>query len=89
MKLSVRQITLVGILGAMTVALGFMPVGGFIPVPTPAGSATTMHIPTILAGVFEGPVAGGIVGAIFGGFSFWRAQTPVSYTHLDVYKRQP
>ena len=78
MKLSVRQITLVGILGAMTVALGFMPVGGFIPVPTPAGSATTMHIPTILAGVFEGPVAGGIVGAIFGGFSFWRAQTQVN-----------
>ncbi|MGI6627102.1 MAG: ECF transporter S component [Bacillota bacterium] len=75
MRLSVRQITLVGILGAMTVALGFMPVGGFIPVPTPAGSATTMHIPTILAGIFEGPVAGGIVGAIFGGFSFWRAQT--------------
>lgn len=75
MKLSTRQITLVGILGAMTVALGLLPVGGFIPVPTPAGSATTMHIPTILAGIFEGPVAGAIVGAIFGGFSFWRAQT--------------
>lgn len=75
MKLSTRQITLVGILGALTVALGFLPIGGFIPVPTPAGSATTMHIPTILAGIFEGPVAGAIVGAIFGGFSFWRAQT--------------
>jgi len=75
MKMSTRQITLVGILGAITIALGFMPVGGFIPVPTPAGSATTMHIPAILAGIFEGPVAGGIVGGIFGGFSFWRAQT--------------
>ncbi|HOP71215.1 MAG: ECF transporter S component [Bacillota bacterium] len=75
MKLSTRKITSIGLLGALTVALGFMPVGGFIPVPTPAGSATTMHIPTILAGVLEGPVAGAIVGAIFGGFSFWRAQT--------------
>lgn len=75
MKMSTRQITLVGLLGAITIALGFMPVGGFIPVPTPAGSATTMHIPAILAGIFEGPVAGGIVGAIFGGFSFYRAQT--------------
>ncbi|HHT84641.1 MAG: ECF transporter S component [Bacillota bacterium] len=75
LKLSTRKITLVGLLGAMTVALGFMPVGGFIPVPTPAGSATTMHIPTILAGVLEGPVAGALVGAIFGGFSLWRAQT--------------
>ena len=35
-KMSTRQITLVGILGAITIALGFMPVGGFIPVPTPA-----------------------------------------------------
>lgn len=77
-KMSTRQITLVGILGAITIALGFMPVGGFIPVPTPAGSATTMHIPAILAGIFEGPVAGGIVGAIFGAFSFWRAQTDVN-----------
>jgi len=75
LKLSTRKITTVGLLGALTVALGFMPVGGFIPVPTPAGSATTMHIPTILAGVFGGPAAGAIVGAIFGGFSFWRAQT--------------
>ncbi len=75
MKLSTRQIALVGMLGAITVALGLMPVGGFIPVPTPAGSATTMHLPTILAGIVEGPVSGGMVGAIFGAFSFWRAQT--------------
>jgi uncharacterized membrane protein len=75
LKLSTRKITVVGLLGALTVALGFMPVGGFIPVPTPAGSATTMHIPTILAGILEGPGAGALVGGIFGAFSFWRAQT--------------
>ncbi len=74
-KLSTRQIAVVGMLGAITVALGLAPVGGFIPVPTPAGSATTMHLPTILAGIVEGPFSGGAVGAIFGAFSLWHAQT--------------
>lgn len=71
---SPRQIAVAGLLGALTIAMGLLPVGGFIPVPTPAGSATTMHIPTILAGIIEGPVVGAIVGFIFGAFSFWRAQ---------------
>ncbi len=74
MRLRTRQIVTVGLLGGLTVALGLAPVGGFIPVPTPAGSATTMHLPTILAGVLEGPLAGAMVGFIFGAFSFWRAQ---------------
>jgi uncharacterized membrane protein len=34
-----------------------------------------MHIPTILAGILEGPYVGGMVGFIFGLFSFWRAQS--------------
>lgn len=74
-RFSTRQIALIGLFGSITVALGLLPVGGFIPVPTPAGSATTMHIPAILAGISQGPVAGAIVGAIFGLFSFWRALT--------------
>ncbi len=74
-NLSTRQIVVAGLLGALTVVLGLSPVGGFIPVPTPAGSVTTMHIPTILAGILEGPVVGALVGFIFGLFSFWRAQT--------------
>ncbi len=74
MHLNVRRIAVVGLLGSLTVALGLAPVGGFIPVPTPAGSATTMHLPAILAGVLEGPLAGAGVGFIFGAFSFWRAQ---------------
>jgi len=77
-KFSTRQITIAGVLGSVTIALGLLPVGGFIPVPTPAGAATTMHIPTILAGILEGPVIGGIVGAIFGAFSFWKAQAEVN-----------
>lgn len=76
MRFSTRQIAFAGVLGAITVALGLMPIGGFILVP--GISVTTMHIPTILAGIFEGPVIGGIVGGIFGAFSFWRAQTAVN-----------
>ena len=76
MKLSTRQTAFAGVLGAITVALGIMPVGGFITVP--GLSVTTMHIPTILAGIFEGPVIGGIVGGIFGAFSFWRAFSAVN-----------
>jgi uncharacterized membrane protein len=71
MKLTTRQIAVAGVLSAITVSLGLMPVGGFIQIP--GISVTTMHIPTILAGVFQGPVIGGIVGGIFGAFSFWRA----------------
>jgi uncharacterized membrane protein len=33
-----------------------------------------MHLPAILAGVLEGPLAGAGVGFIFGAFSFWHAQ---------------
>lgn len=78
MKLSTRQIAVSGLLGALTVVLGLAPVGGFIPVPTPAGAATTMHLPTILAGVLEGPVTGALVGFIFGLFSFLRAPASVN-----------
>lgn len=75
-RLTPRQMALAGALGAITVVLGILPVGGFIQIPPV--SVTTMHIPTILAGVFEGPVVGGMVGAIFGAFSFWRAQSAVN-----------
>ncbi|MGE5559473.1 MAG: ECF transporter S component, partial [Chloroflexota bacterium] len=71
MKLQVRQLAIAGLLGALVVVLGLTPLG-FVPVPTPAGNATTIHIPVILAGVLEGPVVGGVVGLIFGIFSWVR-----------------
>lgn len=71
MKFQVRQLAIAGLLGALVVVLGLTPLG-FVPVPTPAGSATTIHIPVILAGVLEGPVVGGVVGFIFGLFSWVR-----------------
>jgi uncharacterized membrane protein len=65
-----------GILGSIAILLGVTGIG-FIPVPTPAGHATIMHVPAILGGVLEGPVVGFLVGAIFGIFSFLRATVPL------------
>ncbi|MFO7941617.1 MAG: ECF transporter S component [Bacillota bacterium] len=71
-KLSLRQVVLAGILGALIAALGFTPLG-MIPVPTPAGSATILHVPVILGALLEGPAFGAAVGFLFGAVSFWRA----------------
>ena len=72
---SARQIAFAGVLGAVTVVLGSAPMG-FIQIPPI--SITIMHIPTIIAGVLQGPVIGGIVGAMFGGFSMYQAQTSIN-----------
>ncbi len=74
-RLSTRDVAVAGVLGAVAIALGYTPLG-FITFPTPAASATTMHIPVIAAGVLAGPVVGAFVGAIFGVISFLRATTP-------------
>ena len=76
MNLSIRKIVMSGILGAVSILLGVTGLG-FIPVPTPAGHATIMHVPAILGGVLEGPVVGLLAGAIFGIFSFLRATSPL------------
>lgn len=71
-----RKIVMSGILGAISILLGSTGLG-FIPVPTPAGHATIMHVPTIVGGVLEGPVVGLLTGFIFGIFSFLRATSPI------------
>lgn len=73
--LSTRGIVVAGILGAIAIFLGATQLG-FIPVPTAAGHATIMHVPAILGGVLEGPIVGGIIGLIFGIFSFFDATVP-------------
>ncbi|MCK8824129.1 ECF transporter S component [Fuchsiella alkaliacetigena] len=75
MKLEVRDITVAGILGGVCIVLGMTPLG-FIPVPTPAGAATIMHVPVIMGAILEGPLVGSLVGLIFGIFSFLRAGSP-------------
>lgn len=71
MKIRTRQIVVAGILGAIALLLGTTPLG-FIPVPTPAGHATIMHIPAIIGAIIEGPVVGAAIGLIFGIHSLLR-----------------
>lgn len=76
MRLTVRKMTVAGVLGAVSIVMGLVPWLGFIPTPTPAGNATILHVPAILAGIAEGPVVGLFVGLIFGILSFFRSTTP-------------
>jgi uncharacterized membrane protein len=77
MKLGIRKIVVAGLLGGLSYVMAVTPWLGYIPVPTPAGSATTMHIPAIIAGILEGPVVGAFVGFIFGLSSFLRSTSPI------------
>lgn len=67
-KMSTRQIVIAGLLSALTVALGASG-WGLIPIPTPVGAATVMHIPVIIAGMLEGPLVGAFVGLLFSLFT--------------------
>jgi len=75
-KLTTRQMAISGMLGAIAILLGITRLG-FIPVPTPAGNATIMHIPAILGGILEGPLVGALTGLIFGLYSFANATNPL------------
>ncbi len=75
-RLSVKMMTLAGILGAFSVVISMTPIG-YIPLPFfPGVNATTMHIPAIVGGILGGPVVGFFVGLIFGVSSFMRATSP-------------
>lgn len=65
MNQKIREITIVGILGAITILLGFTSLG-YISLPTPAGAATIMHLPVIITGIVLGAKYGALVGTIFG-----------------------
>ncbi|MFH2113675.1 MAG: ECF transporter S component [Spirochaetota bacterium] len=67
----VRRIVSAGALGAVSVVMAVTPLG-FLPWFGGA-SLTIMHIPVIVAAVLEGPVAGTVVGLIFGVTSLVKA----------------
>jgi len=73
---NVRKIVISGVLAAIAILLGVTRLG-FIPVPTAAGNATIMHVPAIIGGVMEGWIVGGVIGTIFGLFSFLQATVPL------------
>ena len=83
MKLETKNLTIVGVLGAIVIMLGLTPLG-FIPLGLLM--ITTLHIPVIIAGILEGPVVGGLVGLIFGFFSLFNAMTrpgPISFVFYN------
>lgn len=83
MKLETKNLTTVGILGAIVIMLGLTPLG-FIPLGVL--TITSLHIPVIIAGILEGPVVGGLVGMIFGFFSLFNAMTkpgPISFVFYN------
>ncbi|MFD1673346.1 ECF transporter S component [Alicyclobacillus fodiniaquatilis] len=67
-----RSLVITAVLAAISILLSLTPLG-YIPVPTAAGNATILQVPTILAAVLEGPLAGGFVGLVFGASSFLHA----------------
>ncbi|MDE4543311.1 ECF transporter S component [Thermoanaerobacterium sp. R66] len=73
-KLSVRQITIAGMLSAISIVMATTPLGY---IPLGIANATTMHIPTIIGSILEGPYVGTFIGLIFGVSSFIRQNTPL------------
>ena len=69
---AIRRMVVAAMLSAITAVLTFTPIG-MIPLPPPLLSATTVHLPVILAALVEGPVVGLVVGLVFGLCSFIRA----------------
>lgn len=63
MHTKTKRLVTISLLSAISFVLGFTPLG-FIPIP-PA-NATTMHIPVIIGAILEGPIAGVVIGLIFG-----------------------
>lgn len=68
----IRQMVIAAMLSAIVAVLTFTPIG-MIPLPPPLPSATTVHIPVLVAALVEGPMVGLIVGAVFGVCSLIRA----------------
>ncbi len=88
MKLSIRQIVVSGLLGAVTIVLGVTRLGFIGPFPPLIMvSATILQIPAIIAGVLEGPLAGLLVGLIFG-LSSW-LQAPTEQPPVNLWFSNP
>lgn len=60
-----KTILIAAVLSVLSVYLTFSG-NGYIIVPTSGSWITIIHLPTILAGILGGWVAGGLVGAVFG-----------------------
>ncbi len=80
-SLSTHDLAVGGVFGALAIVLAFTPVG-LIPVPNPTGSATSLHLPAIVAGIVAGPLVGGLVGLVLA-VSTWYLYGPTFLTFAD------
>ena len=69
-KLNTKSIVMLGVLTAFVIIFSTTPIGS---IPIGPLVITLNIIPIALAGIALGPVGGGIIGAIFGIFSFLQA----------------
>jgi len=63
LQVTTRDLAVAGVFGALAIVLSFTPLG-LIPVPNISGSATSLHLPAIIAGIVGGPIVGGLVGLV-------------------------
>ena len=68
-SLTLRELTIVGLLAAITIILGLSGYGIMALGPL---NVTTLHVPTLIGALVEGPKVGAFVGLIFGMYSFWQ-----------------
>ena len=68
-SLTLRELTIVGLLAAITIILGLSGYGIMALGPL---NVTTLHVPTLIGALVEGPKVGAFVGLIFGVYSFWQ-----------------
>jgi uncharacterized membrane protein len=88
MKLSIRQIVVSGLLGAITIVLGVTRLGFIGPFPPLIlVSATILQIPAIIGGILEGPAVGLLIGLIFG-LSSW-LQAPTEQPPVNLWFSNP
>jgi uncharacterized membrane protein len=80
-SLSTHDLAVAGVFGALAIVLAFTPLG-LIPVPNPTGSATSLHLPAIIAGIIAGPLVGGLVGLVLA-ISSWYLYGATFITFAD------
>ena len=67
--ITIRELTIIGLLAGITIALGL---SGYGIVPLGPLNVTTLHVPTLIGAIVEGPKVGAFVGLIFGCYSLWQ-----------------
>jgi len=81
LRLSTHDLAVAGVFGALAIVLAFTPLG-LIPVPNPSEAATSLHLPSIVAGILSGPVVGGLVGLVLA-ISSWYLYGATFITFAD------